>query len=311
MKILFHTSFFDFHSQYGYDIKKEAENRGYIFTFTPVAKTHSDVPMIENICSEKYKDYDFTILPDESCKSIAGKGVYINHGIFVPQLCHYQGKSDYETKFRNNVDYFFMPSEEIANAYKTVFIINKPIKITGFPQLDNIYNKRINKIFNKKNPSIIYVPTGSWKKELNSEKIVDNIDFKKLGYQYKKLGHPSQEDNNSTNYLYDADIIISDYSSIGLHAIACNIPTILVDNEDWNTKNPDNNSISVQCREASIRVVNEIQLIEGIKTYVNNPIFLEEKRKEYGPKLSKYIGNSSKIFVDNLENILQSYKSKS
>ena len=170
--------------------------------------------------------------------------------------------------------------------------------------MDNIYNRRINKIFNKKNPLIIYVPTGSWKNELNSERIVDNIDFKNLGYRYKKLGHPSRGNVNSTNYLYEADIVISDYSSIVLHSIACNIPTILVDNETWNKKNPDKNSISVRSREASIRVVNATQLLEGIKKYIYNPTFLEAKRKEYGPKLNKYTGYSSKIFIDELENIL-------
>ena len=69
-------------------------------------------------------------------------------------------------------------------------------------------------------------------------------------------------------------------------------------------KNPDKNSISVRSREASIRVVNATQLLEGIKKYIYNPTFLEAKRKEYGPKLNKYTGYSSKIFIDELENIL-------
>ena len=307
MKVLFHTAYFKFHSQYGLELKKEVEKRGGTFIFTPIAPSQNKVKLIENICAEKYKDFDFTILPDESCRPIAGKGIYINHGIFLPQKCHYIGKKNYNICFKNNVDYFFLSSLEIAALYKKFFIINKPIKITGFPQLDEIHHKRANKIFNKERPYIIYVPTGSWKSELNSERIVDQINFEKLGYKYKKLGHPSNNNNNSsTDYLCDADIVISDYSSIGLHTISLNIPTILVDNEAWNKQNPDQNSISVQAREASIRVVNAIQLLRGIKKYINEPTFLEEKRKKYSPKLSKYIGYSSKIFVDELENILTS-----
>lgn len=312
MKVLFHTAYFSFHSQYGEEIKKEVEKRGGTFIFTPVASDiihnhHHKVKLIETDCAEKYKDFDFTILPDEACRAIAGKGIYINHGIFLPQRCHFDGRHKYEMNFNNNADYFFMPSQEIADLYKTFFTINKPMRITGFPQLDYIHNKRANKIFNKNTPTIIYVPTGSWKSELNSEQIVDNINFEELGYKYNKLGHPSRNINtDSTDYLCNADIVISDYSSAGLHAIACNIPTILVDNPNWNQQNPDKDSICVKARDASVRVVNQTELLNAIKTYINDPIFLEEKRKEYSPMLSKYIGNSSKIFVDELENVLNS-----
>jgi len=313
MKVLFNTAYFAFHAQFGTEIKKEVEKRGGTFIFTPTPQItdinyghRSRAKHIEDTCSSKYGDFDFTILPDTICKAIAGKGIYINHGIFLPQNCHYRSKH-YQSGIKTNVSYLFAPSQEIADLYRKVLKIDKPIKITGFPQLDQIYHKRTNKIFNKGRPYVIYVPTGSWKSELNSERIVDKINFEKLGYKYKKLGHPANNINNdSSEDLCNADIVISDYSSIGLHAIALNIPTILVDNEYWNKHNPDQDSISVLARDASIRVVNAKQLIDGIKTYMDNPAFLEEKRKEYGGRLSKYVGYSSKIFVDELENILNS-----
>ena len=80
-----------------------------------------------------------------------------------------------------------------------------------------------------------------------------------------------------------------------------NIPTILIGDERW--KDFDNQHISGKADEAVIRVYNQEDLEEAIKTYKNNPSYLEEERLKYSDILCDYQGNSSEKFVEILEGL--------
>ena len=76
----------------------------------------------------------------------------------------------------------FLPSQQIADLFIHELKIEKPYKIVGFPKLDNVFNDRKNnnkisyKISNNIPLNILYAPTGKWKKNMNSENIV-NLDL--------------------------------------------------------------------------------------------------------------------------------------
>ena len=80
MKIIFNCAYFSFHKQYCQNIKKELEKYGHIAIITESQDScNLNAIDIENFYISKHNDVDFTILPDEACKIIGGKGIYINH----------------------------------------------------------------------------------------------------------------------------------------------------------------------------------------------------------------------------------------
>ena len=111
----------------------------------------------------------------------------------------------------------------------------------------------------------------------------------------------------NTNLLYNlsiADIVISDYSSVGYESIILNIPTILVDNDYWNDVSYKSKLICEKARNASIRVKTMDDVVNAINTYIYNPTFLEDKRLYYSEQLTINKGCASKVFVDEMLKML-------
>lgn len=295
IKVIFNCAFFSFHKDYCINIHNELLKRGHESIIT---ESSDNCNLKPQEIEKKYDNCngDITVVMDEECKIICGKGIYINHAL-LPVLP--QHKFYYTNKFKQNMnkfDYLFMPSDEIAKIFSDELKINKEIKIVGFPKLDNI-KRIINKITN--DSIILYAPTGKWKKNINSEKIVDIYNIKKIYKNIVHSGHPADDNKlSSIDYLKTASIVISDYSTVGYDAILLNIPTILIDNKIWKNTNFNN-----EIRNCAIRVTTQKELINAINKYIENPLYLQNERKNIKEKLSKY-DNSSKIFVDELENLI-------
>ena len=313
MKIIFNCAYFSFHKQYCQNIKKELEKLGHIAIITESRDTcRMNAKAIENYYIQNHSDADFTVLPDEACRTIGGKGIYINHALLpvLPENHKFKtGHSfyyaqDYKKNVELHSDYLFLPSQEIANIFTKELNINKSIKIVGFPKLDDIIVSRKNKKQNNQ-INIVYFPTGNWKKTMNSAHIINFDILNKMG-NFICNGHPAidKKNVNSTKLLEIADILITDYSSIGYDAIILNIPTIFIDSPHWKTDSYKSSLICETARNAGIRVTNMNELTQAIEKYKNNNSFLEDKRIYYGNLLSKYKENSSEIFIKELLKLL-------
>ena len=313
MKIIFNCAYFSFHRQYCENIKKELEKQGHVAIITESQDScNFNATDIENKYIIEHNDADFTILPDEACKIIGGKGIYINHALLpvLPENHKFNSEHSfyYSQNYKNAIelysDFLFLPSQEIANIFTKELKINKPIKIVGFPKLDDVIISRKNKKPNNL-CNIVYLPTGNWKKTMNSENVIDYNILNNMG-NFICNGHPSVDKKNitSTKLLEIADILITDYSSIGYDAIILNIPTIFIDSIYWKTDSYKSSLICETSRNAGIRVTNMNELIRAIEMYKNNPLLLEDKRIYYGNLLSKYKENSSEIFVKELLKLL-------
>jgi hypothetical protein len=313
MKVILNCSYYYFHRDYMLNIKNELESRGHVAIITESSdKINIPAKNIENFYIKNHSDADFTILPDEACSIIGGKGIYINHAILpvVPQHDFYYDRS-FNKCINEKTFYMFLPSQDVSDIYVKELKLNKPVKIVGLPKLDNVFKKRTSietieqKLKKNTQLNIMYSPTGNWKKTMNSENIVNIHNLKQHGNIIYN-GHPSIDKSNISlcENLSIADIVISDYSSVGYDAIALNIPTILIDNSNWDHISHKNRLICEEARNGSIRVKTMDELINAINIYKNNPKFLESERLHYGERLNKYNGNSSEIFVNELINIL-------
>jgi len=102
-----------------------------------------------------------------------------------------------------------------------------------------------------------------------------------------------------------ADVVITDYSSVGLESIVLDIPTIFYINERYGS---NGEHISNKAMEAGICVNNNESLGIAIETYRNNPGFLSIERNRYSKILADHQGESSIYFVDTLEKIKSKMK---
>jgi CDP-glycerol glycerophosphotransferase (TagB/SpsB family) len=193
-------------------------------------------------------------------------------------------------ELRKNSDYIFTFSDEWVENQKHYGL---PIFNVGMPKLD-AFNRIETEDFN-----ILYVPT--WNDELTSSGAIDTEMLKSKGNLIYR-GHPAF--NSSEIPLMEAlsiaDIVITDYSSVGLESIVLNIPTIFYINERYGT---NGDHISNKATKAGICVINNAALEEAIETYRNNPGFLSIEREKYSKILASNQRESSKIFVDTLEKI--------
>ena len=284
MKVVFGCYIYKFHEDYCRDIAEEVHARGGKAIICKDRRTH--------------KDANFTIQPDEAYPRLGGKGVWINHAFpVIPQNSFYLEKP-FKKALRKNSDYIFTFSNAWKDWHKQFEL---PVYVVGMPKLDKLFNTE------KKENTIFYAPTGNWKKGVTSDGVVDVSALKKYGdVVYKQ--HPAvkkrADDKNikTEQALQNASIVISDYSSVGIESIVLNIPTILVDNSKWD--NDKNNHISSTARNAAIRVKTQEEIEQAIQTYIDNPHYLEEERKEYSQQLCDYQGASAKRTVDVLEALL-------
>ena len=144
MKVILNCSYFFFHRDYMLNIKNELESRGHTAIITESSdKINVPAKIIENFYIKNHSDSDFTILPDEACSVIGGKGIYINHAILpvVPQHDFYYDRSFNEC-INKNTFYMFLPSQDVSDIYLKELQLNKPVKIVGLPKLDNVFKKR-------------------------------------------------------------------------------------------------------------------------------------------------------------------------
>jgi hypothetical protein len=282
IKVVFNCSIFEFHKDYCYNISDELIRRGH-------------TSIIEEDPRAFYSDADFTIQPDEACLRMGGSGIWINHAFpFIPQNEFYTSPGFVE-ELNKNSDYILTFSEEWVENQKHYGL---PIFNVGMPKLDNF--KRIKTgSFN-----ILYAPT--WNEELTSSKLIDiNMLESKCNLIYR--GHPAF--NNSEIPLMEAlsiaDVVITDYSSVGLESIVLDIPTIFYINERYGS---NGEHISNKAMEAGICVNNNESLGIAIETYRNNPGFLSIERNRYSKILADHQGESSIYFVDTLEKIKSKMK---
>ena len=301
MKVIFNCAYFAFHKDFCINIKNELENRGHIAIITESRDTcRMNAKAIENYYIQNHSDADFTVLPDEACRVIGGKGIFIFHALLpvTPQKAFYTSK-DFRDAVNTKSDFLFISSDQVGEIYTNQLKIYKPIIVVGYPKLDNISKKKKNTEY-----TILYAPTHGGYKYNNSEHIVDINILKTLG-NVVHIGHPSKDKKNTNllKNLSEADIVISDYSSVGYDAIVLNIPTILIDIEHWDSHK--SSLICEKARNATIRVKNMNQLVNAIHMYKKDPTFLEKERIHYGKLLSKYIGNASEVFVNELLKIVK------
>jgi hypothetical protein len=277
MKVIFNCKHYEFHKDYCINIHNELLKRGY-----------------ESIISTDesyYQDADFTIQPDEACKRQGGLGIWINHAFpFIPHNKFYL-ESDFVRDLTAHSDYIFTFSEKWKEWHSHY---NLPIEVVGMPKLDNLFGVK------KENTVILYAPT--WNKDLTSLHKVNIEQLKQYGEVIFR-GHPAFHNNEYTldEALTKATIVISDYSSVGLESIVLNIPTIMFESDNWKGKRYDH--ISNDAMEAAICVTTQQELEIAIQTYINNPTYLEEQRKNHSKILCNFQGNAAQTFVNKLESL--------
>ena len=280
MKVIFNCKHYDFHKDYCINIHNELVKRGY--------------QSIISTDETYYPDADFTIQPDEACKKQGGIGIWINHAFpFIPHNKFYL-ESNFIQDLKTNSDYIFTFSQQWADWHSHY---NLPIEIVGMPKLDNLFNIK------KENTVILYAPT--WNEDLTSLHKV-NIDRLKQFGEVIFRGHPAFHDNKYTldEALAKASIVISDYSSVGLESIVLNIPTIMFESDKWKGKRYEH--ISNDAMDAAICVTTHDELELAIQRYIDNPLYLENERKNHSNILCSYQGNAAQIFVDKLEKLKKS-----
>ena len=123
IKVIFNCAFFSFHKDYVINIKAELEKRGHTAIIIESRNNcNDDAISIENYYKKYHSNADFTILPDEACSIIGGKGIYINHALLpvLPQHTFYYQK-DFYNSINKTTSYMFLPSQEISDKNKQTF----------------------------------------------------------------------------------------------------------------------------------------------------------------------------------------------
>jgi len=279
MKIIHNCSVFSFHEDYCLNIHEELLSRG-----------HESILERDN---RVYPDADFTIQPDENCRNLGGKGIWINHAFpVIPQNSFYYCAKFYHD-LHKNCDYIFAYSRDWVEFHK---LHDLPSFNVGLPKLDKLFN-------NIDGGSILFAPTHHKKPEVYSAEKVDIEKLKNYGLDVIVRGHPAFNSNQVPllEALKKSSLVISDYSSVGLEAIALNIPTILIGDKKWENESP---TVSIKAEKGAIRVYDSESLYSAIKHTLENPKELEFERLEASELLCNHLGNASKVTVDTLESLV-------
>ncbi|MCP4704009.1 MAG: hypothetical protein GY865_05310 [candidate division Zixibacteria bacterium] len=278
MKVVFGCYVHEFRQDHCNNLIEEVSKRGH-----------------EAILAEEGKVYDadFMIQVDQIYPKAANKGILMNHGLvnFPQNGFHYQ--DGYKKDVEAHSDMIFVPSKEWLDFYS---IYEKPMFVAGYPKLD--------KLFNNLTPdpaTVVFAPTHHCKEDVHCNWDVDEI--KKVcndhGFKFIHRGHPAfcENDTSLDDLLQRATIVISDYSSVGLEALALRIPTILIGNERWRKNNHISHLASIN---AGQRVYDWDEFNEALDL-VKDPKFNMKARIVWSNKLCKYKGTSAKRMVDLME----------
>lgn len=279
MKVAFGIYVYEFHKNYCYNIAEEVEKRGGI-CFYPKKGDNINV--------------DFTIQPDEIYPRLGGRGIFINHGLVNWPQNAFFGNKKTVMYIHKNTDFIFIPSEHWDQWYKSLY--KKPTFVAGYPRIDKLFNNL------EPDGTVVYAPThhqkeaySGWDKQ-KMKKICLDMGFKKFIYR----GHPVFNKNEiSLNDCFRrSSVFISDYSSVGLEAIALKIPTILIGNEKWKKDNPH---ISHQASvKAGQRIYNWSGFITALDRFKDSDYNMKN-RIFWSKKLCDYQGTSAKRIVDLME----------
>jgi len=278
MKVIHNCSVFNFHEDYCINIHEELLSRGH-----------------ESIIERDgrvYPDADFTIQPDENCKNLGGKGIWIGHAIpVIPQNSFYYYTNFYHD-LHKNCDYIFAYSDAWVEFHK---LHDLPTFSVGLPKLDKLFNTI-------EGGSILFAPTHHKKPSVYSAEKVNIEKLKSYGLDVIVRGHPAFNHDQMPllEALKKSSLVISDYSSVGLEAIALNIPTILIGDKKWENEKP---TVSIKAEKGAIRVYDSESLYNAINHTLENPKELEFERLEASKLLCSHLGNASKVTVDKLEEI--------
>lgn len=283
MRVYFDDQLYDFHNEYYNPIKQELLRRGHEVT--------NDNP-------------DFVIGADEAYTASQfdrAKMIFIGHSFDAKGACtNHKGNLH---RLEKNADYLFVYSK----FYKDWFgeKISTPSFVTGMAKLDNLYHY-VGR--DKRKQNVLYAPT--FNDELSSRKVVNLKKLKKVA-RVRENYHPAKERSGVTigELLREADVVISDYSSVGMEAIVLNIPTILVDNpraEEYPSFPPDY-YVTNQARNAAICVDTFEDVLEALATYKDDPGYLERKRIYYGDMLCSYKNKSAIRTVNVLEQLYKEH----
>jgi len=283
MRVAFGTYVYDFHKNYCYGIAEEVEKRGGE-CFYPE----------KGICI----DVDFTIQPDQIYPRLPGsRGVFINHGLVNWPQNAFFGFRETITEIHNNTDFIFLPSEHWEQWYKSLY--EKPTFVAGYPLIDKLFDNM------EPDGTVVYAPTHHYKADVYSgwdiqkmKQICLDMGFKRFVYR----GHPVFNKNEvSLNDCFRrASVFVSDYSSVGLEALALRIPTILIGNERWNKNNPH---ISHQASvNAGQRIYDWAGFTAALERF-KDPDYNMKNRNYWSEKLCDYQGTSAKRIVDLMETI--------
>jgi len=282
MRVVFCHYVYKFHKDYCHNLAEELSSRGHVSVFAEKGTLY---------------DVDFTIQVDQIYPRHGGKGVFINHGLVnFPQNAYLYGEKCI-SDIKAHSDFIFVPSKEWLDWYS---IYEKPMFVTGYVRIDKLFNN-----LNPDSATVVFAPThrGKRKRDICTW---DVNDIKKTcndhGFKFIYRGHPVFHENDITldDAFRRATIFVSDYSSVGLEALALRIPTILIGNERWRQNDHISHLASIN---AGSRVYNWDEFNEALDL-LKDPEFNMEERIKWSKKLCEYQGTSAKRMVDVMEGLL-------
>jgi YidC/Oxa1 family membrane protein insertase len=251
--------------------------------------------------------------------------IYIDHGMGSYHLCLREGALD---RFDTIFCYGKNHNEEVRATEKYYGLPEKKLVNVGFPLIDKLTEdyKKIQNVKNEK-PQILIAP--SWQKDNLGELCLQEIirSLSGNGYEITFRPHPEfvkrfagkmkqitefcaqfddvtvQTDFSSNSTVYTSDVVITDWSSIGLEfSLATKKPTVFV-NTPIKVMNPNYKKIGIEPMELwsrskvgeSIDVdkVSEINLL--IETLLANPQKYKSQIEDILTNHMYNLGNTARV----------------
>jgi len=248
--------------------------------------------------------------------------IFTDHGIGSPNMTYKQGALDnYDTIFARN----FKQEQEVIALEELRGTKKKKIVQTGYTLIEEMIdeyekNKKENKV-----KTIVIAP--SWQEDNIMECCIDKIIDQLLDSEYKIIVRPHpqyiklfpekikefeekynkvignklefEKDFSSNATVYNADLLITDWSGIGYEFSFSTTKPCLFINTKMKVLNPKYKDISVvpmdiEVREQIGKCIEKEELVE-IKKYIDELIYNQNKYIENNKKLrNKYIFNLGK-----------------